>query len=254
MKLKKAVFLDFDGVLFDTVKEAFAVCLLATGRSSRPEEIDYATEDYRIFRKLRYLIGPAWNYLYLLKVTEEAKTSNIANPEDRYLDYIAQAKAPDYKDFEESFFSARESLKRKHEDLWLKLNSPYGFLFSLENLVKKYPGNFFIVTTKDTETVLKLLNFHGLDFSRKNIYGKESLERFKTKQRVISNIMDEYSIDDAIFVDDNKLYLSSCSGLAGVKVLQSEWGYIPPGDETGQSLDILSLITELLEGAKTCMG
>lgn len=59
------IFLDFDGVLFDTVREAYAVAVISSGRYNSIDEIDFEAEHYQNFKKLRYLIAPAWNYKLL---------------------------------------------------------------------------------------------------------------------------------------------------------------------------------------------
>ena len=60
------IFLDFDGVLFDTVREAYAVVSISSGRYNSIDEIDFETEHYQNFKRLRYLIClKAW-YIYLL--------------------------------------------------------------------------------------------------------------------------------------------------------------------------------------------
>lgn len=249
MKLSKAVFLDFDGVLFDTVKEAYTVCLFAMGRVEKTEDVDYESDVFKIFERYRYLIGPAWNYFYLLKVIDKAKNSNEINVEDEYLSQIGQAESHHYREFEERFFTKRQYLKENHEDFWLGLNTPYGFLSSLSSLINKYPHNFFIITTKDDGTILKLMEINGQDFNPQNIYGRDSFERFKTKSSIIRNIMRDYSIKDAIFIDDNIFHLSDCNNLNGLRLLQPRWGYISSKDEVFSEDHVLPQIKKLLEGA-----
>ena len=249
MKLQRAVFLDFDGVLFDTVKEAYLICLLGTGRISSVQEIDYESEDFANFKKYRYLIGPAWNYFYLLQAMEKTKTKNTDELQNTYLEYLAKSDEREYRNFENNFFATREYLKKNHEEVWFKLNTPYSFLFSLTALINKYPNNFFIVTTKDADTVWELLKINGQNFYRKNIYGRDNFAKFKTKLSIIKNIIKEHVIEDAIFVDDNKNHLSGLEHLRGLKVLQPEWGYASPGDNALKEDDILASIRELLEGA-----
>jgi FMN phosphatase YigB (HAD superfamily) len=69
----RLIFFDFDGVLFDTVREAYASAVIAGGRSDTLDDVDYNSSHYETFRKLRYLISPAWNYKYLLEVLESGR-------------------------------------------------------------------------------------------------------------------------------------------------------------------------------------
>ncbi len=47
--IRRAVFFDFDGVLFDTAREAYAVAMVALGNSVRIADIDFSS---RYFEKL----------------------------------------------------------------------------------------------------------------------------------------------------------------------------------------------------------
>lgn len=248
MKLDKAVFLDFDGVLFDTVKEAYAVCLFATNKIREDKDVDFDSEDFKIFKKYRYLIGPAWNYFYLLKIIEEIRDMDTFNFEQKYSIHISMANECDYKPFERKFFANREHLKRNHEDFWFSLNTPYDFLFGLSDLINRHPHNFFIVTTKDTDTILKLLRTNELYFKPVNIYDGFDFERSKTKGNIIKNIMQKHSIKSAIFVDDNISHISDCKSLSGLKLFHARWGYTLPTDNASQEGQVLFNIRELLKG------
>ena len=65
--INRAVFLDFDGVLFDTVREVYTVSMMALDPSNRISDIDFGSKHFEKFNQLRYLIGPAWNYYYAMK-------------------------------------------------------------------------------------------------------------------------------------------------------------------------------------------
>ena len=56
------LFLDFDGVLFDTVREAYEVC------RSTPSFLrqKFDEKQYAEFLKFRPLVGPAWNYYFVM--------------------------------------------------------------------------------------------------------------------------------------------------------------------------------------------
>ena len=64
---RRAIFLDFDGVLFDTVREVYAVAMIALGRFDRLVDVDFDTIHFENFSQFRYLIGPACDYYYLIQ-------------------------------------------------------------------------------------------------------------------------------------------------------------------------------------------
>lgn len=248
MKLDVGIFLDFDGVLFDTVKEAYVTCLFCTGKVNTYSEVDYKSNEFKIFKKYRYLITKAWNYFYLLKIIDSADYNKKAGVENKYLAYIAKAQSLEYKEFEQKFLEAREYLKAKHEEFWLTLNIPYSFLSNVSSFINKYPDNFFIVTTKDDDTVSKLLKANKQAFNIKNIYGRNYFYKFKTKKAVIRNIMKEYVIKKALFIDDSIFHVSECDSLDGLKNLQPKWGYVSPKSNTFKESEILLQIKDVLEG------
>ena len=65
------IFLDFDGVLFNTVKEAYATAVISTSMYKTIDEIDFNSKHYTDFLGYRYLVGPAWNYKYILEFLEQ---------------------------------------------------------------------------------------------------------------------------------------------------------------------------------------
>jgi len=245
--MDKAVFLDFDGVLFDTVREAYLACLFAMEKIKRAEEVNYDSGDFKIFEKYRYLIGPAWNYFYLLKIIGESKEQNSINFRNKFLEYIDNADLQDYKEFERKFFTARAYLQKKHENFWLKLNKPYNFLYKLDIFFKRYPNKFFIITTKDIATVIKLFKINSQSFNKENIYDKDKFEKFKTKSNIIKDIMKNKLIKNAIFIDDSRFHLSNCGELSGLKLIQPQWGYVSPDDNVSNEDETLFRIKELLE-------
>lgn len=248
MKLKSGVFLDFDGVLFDTVKEAYVTCLFCTCKINAIDEVKYESSDFKIFKKYRYLITQAWNYFYLLKIIKSINDGDEKSIEAEYLSSIAEAKAPDYREFEIKFLETRRRLKTEYEEFWLTLNTPYNFLSDIADFINKHTDKFFIITTKDIDTVSKLLKINIQSFNLRNIYDKTYFDKFKTKSAVIRNIMKEYSMEDAIFVDDSIFHVSDCDDLNGLKIFQPEWGYVKPGSKAFSEKDIVIQIKNLLEG------
>ncbi|MDK2047646.1 hypothetical protein [Aliarcobacter butzleri] len=105
------IFLDFDGVLFDTVREAYSVAVITSSKYNSIDEIDFETEHYQNFKKLRYLISPAWNYKYLLDELEQNK--DLIKIKNNFLNSISNASQKDYEEFENNFFSVRNYLKKK---------------------------------------------------------------------------------------------------------------------------------------------
>lgn len=64
----KTIFLDFDGVLFDTVLESYLLARYAYLGIEPQEKID--ENEYNLFHFARYLITNSWHYYYIMKLIE----------------------------------------------------------------------------------------------------------------------------------------------------------------------------------------
>jgi len=239
------VFLDFDGVLFNTVREAYAVAMISTEKFDTIKSINFNSDHYIRFERYRYLIGPAWNYKYIL---ESLIYYNEDAIEKNYKLLIEKARVEDYESFEKSFFDTRRRLQDNSFQRWLELNTSYPFLHLIKELLIAKGENFLIVTTKDKDTVQRLLQLEDIDFSKKDIYDKCDFEKYKNKFNIINKLMTEKEITNAIFIDDSRKHLESCSGIKRLKLLQANWGYIGSKDfDTYSDVEIFKKI--LKEGA-----
>lgn len=221
------IFLDFDGVLYNTVKEAYAVAMITNNNVTNLSEIDFSSKHYRDFLENRYLIGPAWNYKYLLQALSNHGLKNI---ESEYNHLLLAATKNEYVQFEKMFFNTRLSLQKQDFEKWLLLNEPYDFLTTLKNYLIRFPEKFIIITTKDKKTVLKLLKMHNIDFAVTRIFDKEDFDQVGNKGEIIQNIMDTQKITHAVFVDDSAKHLEQCKNIENLELCQASWGYISPKD------------------------
>lgn len=239
--MKKKIFLDFDGVLFNTVKEAYATAIISIGMYTTIKDIDFTSKHYTSFLKYRYLVGPAWNYKYILAYLGEEDFLN------KYQAKVKCVQKKDYSDFESGFFQTREVLRNNNFSSWLSLNEAYTFLTQLKPLLKDRPEKFCIVTTKDKATVLKLLETEGIIFSVDSIYDQKDFENYGNKAEIIKKIIDEKAIKKSIFIDDSQKHLEQCIKIDNLQLLQVSWGYISPSDNKAlNELDILSEVTKLI--------
>lgn len=236
------IFLDFDGVLFDTAKEAYAVAVLASGKYNSIDEIDFKTEHYQNFRKLRYLISPAWNYKYLLDELEQNK--DLIKIKNNFFNSISNISKKDYEEFENNFFSVRNYLKKNHYEKWFKLNIPFPFLYKIMFLFSEYENLIYIVTTKDKETVLKLLSLENIEFNEKRIFDKEDYQKFGNKKNIIESLLSKDTKN--IFIDDSDNHIKECSKIKNLKFFQPDWGYVGLESKTTNIEIIINEINNLL--------
>lgn len=236
------VFLDFDGVLFDTVREAYAVAVISSGRYNSIDEIDFETERYQNFKRLRYLISPAWNYKYLLEELEVSDDINLIK--NNFLNSISNTSKENYEEFENSFFSTRNYLRKNHYEKWFRLNVAFPFLREIEFLFDEYKHLVYIVTTKDKATVLKLLSLEGIEFDEKRIFDKEDYEKFGSKKSIIESLIPQET--QSIFIDDSDKHIQDCSQLKSLRCFQPDWGYVGLESQTYNHKTIVKEINSLV--------
>jgi len=236
--MNKFLFLDFDGVLFDTVDEAYEVCI----NTKMFKNNTFTQDSLNVFRKNRYLVGPAWNYYYIM---QSLMSENVIN----HTEFIL---TDEVKSFEIDFFNTRKQLKLDYKN-WLMLNKPYDFLFKLEKIISYAKElNVYIITTKDKQTVIDLLNSYNINCIKyENILGKDMFDNFLSKHNIIKHILlentDEY---DAIFIDDLYEHLVGCKNIESLELLQPNWGYI----NAHSKLQYLCNIEQILEKIHLLIG
>lgn len=168
--MRKVLFLDFDGVLFDTTKEAYLLTRYAYSSVGVFDEI--AQNDYELFCKYRYLIVNSWQYYHLMSVL------NTPNVEENFKNSTLQRNEKD-KEFDKIFQAKRKDLIQNHNDFWQSLDTPYPFFNEIKKLASKL--NIIIVSTKNSAAIYEKLNQYGLELDQKNIIGKEILKPFLSK-------------------------------------------------------------------------
>ncbi|MDD4979819.1 MAG: hypothetical protein PHC54_00905 [Candidatus Omnitrophica bacterium] len=223
--IDKAIFLDLDGVLFDTLKEAYCVSTLATTNKRSIGSINFESEHFKIFKKYRFLINCATDYYDLLKAIDKKS-------EDRSIDIARDFRlhcnidSLEKQIFEKRFLKARRYIRVKYPKFWLSLNTPYNFLYKISEIIKEAKPPFFIITTKDKDTVLQLLKVHKVNFSSDNIYDGKYYKRFNSKGGVVKFIIDKYRVRKSLIIDDSRDHLCSCGGITGLVRIHAGWGYV----------------------------
>ncbi len=234
---EKVVFLDFDGVIFDSAKEAYAISMLSTQRVKKIAELDFNGQHAKKFFSQRYLIGPAWNYHYLLSAIDEGK--------DGYFEkFLPEEPGCDAKDFQSAFFATRQVIRNNYWDEWVKFNTLYEGAQAFIDLINEH-SNVVIVTTKDAPTVRALLDANGL---RRNvdIYDTQSYQEYGCKSYFMDDYIKKNKINKAIFVDDSSKHLSKCSWVENLITIQAKWGYVSPEIYIDNKSEVLSMIFEVL--------
>ncbi|WP_462155371.1 hypothetical protein [Pseudoalteromonas piscicida] len=236
---QNVLFLDFDGVIVDSAKEAYAMAMLTTKKIETLAELDLNSEHCALFLKQRCHIGPAWNYFYLMKCIDEGSDANFAS-------ILPNEAGEDAKAFQDRFFATRQVIRNHFWDEWLRLNEMYEGSEQFIQLINNNP-NVVIVTTKDAETVDALLKIYGVT-REVSIYDTKSYEQYGCKSFFMADYMKKNSIKKALFVDDSYSHLSKCEWVENLQLVHARWGYVTPDVYLDNKTDVINSAIEVLRG------
>jgi phosphoglycolate phosphatase-like HAD superfamily hydrolase len=217
---RRLVFLDFDGVICDSLPECHAVSRIAYfgmylgGTIPQP-----GPDDERTFRQLRPYIRRGGDYLFIQHCLQQHLV--IGSQED--FDAVMHEDPTLDDTFHELFYKARRELHDSDPRRWYALNPLYP---GLKQLLQKHggDGDVLILSTKEADFIAKILAFNGIPWDSSRIYcsGKER------KLGFIDRVMDELGAVKAVFVDDQIDHFKGAS-THPVKCLLADWGYVLPG-------------------------
>ncbi len=220
------LFLDFDGVLFDTLKEAYLLCRYSFYGTAVEVPVD--EEEYKLFYKYKFLVYNSWQYYYLMK------SLNSKNPVQTYKEYLNNRDIESEQEFDRKYYEKRIEMKRDSFEFWNGLEEPFEFFFEVKSIFEKGRIDVVIVSKKDFDSIKMRLNQYGLSLADDKIFAKEQLMKYHEKSDFIDEYMLNSGVERAIFVDDNSHNLRPCKDIEGLKCLLAGWGNIAVG-ETGLS-------------------
>lgn len=210
------IFLDFDGVIIDSVKECFLVSKELFLELEPKKKID--EEHEKLFFKYRGIVGPAWQFIVL----HQAINSHLSkDPEDLRIlfhNLCQVSNAEENKRTENAFFEIRKKYQSVPME-WFMLNpiTEYGKFLQNRELI-----NYHIVTTKNRDAVEQLLKHYQIEIF--SIYDVEDYRRSKNKGVLLSTIMDKHEYQKAVFVDDSVTHLDSVYD-PRIECYFADWGY-----------------------------
>jgi len=231
------VFFDFDGVMFDSVREAYAISLITSNKANNLNDIDLHSRYAIKFMAQRYLIGPAWNYYYLLDAIDKGF-------EDQFDSYLPGQPCQKALDFMQKFFDVRRKLRENDWEHWLSFTLRYDGVDEILDILNENE-NTCIVTTKDKATVSALLKCNGVSRDVQ-IYDTKHYEKYGCKSYLIDKVITDKNIKNAIFIDDSKKHLDRCAWIKNIKLIQARWGYVSPSEYQNNKQEVINLINETL--------
>jgi len=211
------IFLDFDGVIINSIEECYVVSReVYYGHAL----FAYQEKEYKeVFYKHRGLVGPSYEYRTLHRSIELYLKDNTKDVESEFKKLTLKNTTKEEDFFEKKFFYLRGLYMEKNFDAWLALNPLTKFG---ETLVNRSNPDIYIVTTKNKEATKALLEYYRIGVGR--IYANDEIKQAGSKGNLLSRVMDEASKQDAIFIDDAVQHLNTVADNR-IKCFFANWGY-----------------------------
>jgi phosphoglycolate phosphatase-like HAD superfamily hydrolase len=211
------VFLDFDGVIVDSIQECYMVSketYYGHARFPYPEE-----ECRELFYKYRGLVRPAYEYRTLHRAIELCMLEKTKHVDDVFKELILKEVGKDEEFFEKEFFYIRSLYRDTNFNSWVPINPLTDFG---RTLVNKNNQDTYIVTTKNREATESLLDYYKINVT--GIYANDEIKLAGTKGKLINAVMDDKAEVSAVFVDDAVEHLDTVNDNR-VECYFADWGY-----------------------------
>jgi phosphoglycolate phosphatase-like HAD superfamily hydrolase len=244
--LKPVVALDFDGVICNSMDECMRVAFggYEAWRTGAPAPLSIETslpagfDDF--FRTYRYLVRPAEEYWLIVRAYHEGGAPLLPGEFAR----LSREAEPQLTEFAPIYFKTRERLRAVNLDRWLGLHHMYPEFGEGWSTLRR-EALCYIVTTRDLESVGRLLSMFDIDIPVERHWTKE---RPGGKPAAILEIANECERkpSEILFVDDHPEHLRDVSS-TGASLFWASWGFWPDTDpEACDGYERLGNIAELL--------
>lgn len=219
---EKVLFLDFDGVLFDTLKEVYLVNRQLYKGISLFDEVD--NSNYQLYSKYKYLVYNIWMFYYYNPLLFNG-CDDIPN---KFSNAILNRNIKAEQDFCAEFLNIRADLVKNNYDFWNSLETPYDFFFEIKKLYEQKQPEIVIVSKKNKASILQRFASYGWNLSSDKVFAREILDKYSTKGEFMVEYMEQNGFKEAIFVDDNYNNLKTCDKFLNIKQILALWGNSQP--------------------------
>jgi len=204
------LYVDFDGVLFDSNQETIANFEYSIKELCRINNLEMEIQGMKNFViENRGKIGPIKDFFLIQKSFLSKHTKPIQSKEHF-------KKIKENIDFLELKFLEKRDHQKRLFSKWCLLHKPT----LLANHFMDNKINFKIVSTKDEESIKDICSFFKL--KPLECFGKRAYEEFGSKSNIIKKDIKELSVKTVALLDDNADHLSNDFFIKSYFV---EWGY-----------------------------
>lgn len=216
---KQAIFLDFDGVLCDSLPECYETSLAAWldySRAGDAEEDLQEPKRLELFRRYRPFIRNGGDYLFL----QRAISRNHPLQSQEEFDQLCREDPELNRDGDRLFQEYRARFLSRQRQRWFSLNPLFPGVAEMLKAVLERP-EVYILSTKPARFIGEILTFHSLLWPEERIICSKPRE----KGEIILEMIQEAPYTRAIFVEDQVDHLMKAKH-PKIRPFLAEWGYI----------------------------
>ncbi len=236
---KKVLFLDFDGVLFDTLKEVYLVNRRLYSGVDLFEEVD--KDNYLLYSKYKYLVYNIWMFYYYNPLIFDGCENIVKNFSNALLNRDIKAENA----FCDEFLKIRADLVKNNYDFWKSLETPYDFFFEIKKLYEANKPEIVVVSKKNKAAIIERFQSYGFNLPEEKVFAREILDKYSTKGEFMVEYMNQNGFESAIFVDDNNNNLKTCDKYPQIKQILALWGNSQPDLKGYSQIEAIEEIKEL---------
>ena len=212
--------LDFDGVICDSVDEAFLSSWTAYhGLYRKDEPTAVPVTLHRDFARLRPFIRTGEDFVLIQDLLASGKTVGSQPQFDEALRLVGEDTRALFK---EIFYQARTRLLETERPLWLSLNRIYPHVGKALRMMAG-SKDYFVLSTKKPQFIGEILVSHDLPVPQERILYSVREPKLTTTERLRS----EGGYRTAILVEDQIDHIRNNSN-PRVEVRLATWGYVKP--------------------------
>lgn len=220
-----AAFIDFDGVICDSILECHASAYLQA-YGELPRGAGGALLEFQ--RSQRPFVSHSEDYAVILEMAARGFAARDFAGFSAFKSSLGEGRVAALR---EDFIAARSRFLAEEEELWYALNPIYPFLLPrLGEILGR--DDSYVLSTKSANFIFGILRRNGIEPAADRIlsvYGE-------TKLSAALGVMEKNGIEMAVLVDDQVEHLVSCAGTA-LRPLLASWGYCGEGPYPVETID-----------------
>lgn len=215
------LFLDFDGVICNSVLECLYSATIAYYSKYLKAQITSLPLSFKeIFIRYRPFIRTGEDYVVLMELVDKGVEIHSQEDFDRELQSNLAERLSLFRDL---FYQTRQELIAHDFIYWMRLNPLYTGMKEPLLEVSQDP-TVYILSTKVTDLIHKILLYHGIDWPEDRILYSHTI----SKKDVIGAVLESKGVPEATLLDDQLDNLRVAMEDNRISPFLAGWGYVKP--------------------------